>query len=92
MSSREKTGPLICVIIICIGYIGQLRSVLSIIMFNWREFRTILSDSSFLSLITVLINVLPVARESGFTCAEISKCARMSSKCCTRSLVVRVCG
>ena len=85
MFSREKTGPLIPVSIICIGPFGHLRLVLSIIIFNWRASRTILSDSSFLSLITRLINVFPVARESGSTCAEISKCVRMSSKCCTRS-------
>ena len=48
MSSREKTGPLIRVCIICIGSIDQLPLVLSIIVFNWRAFRTILSDSSFL--------------------------------------------
>ena len=54
MSSREKTGPLIHVSIICIGSIGQLRLVLSIIVFNWRAFRKILSDSSFLSLTTGL--------------------------------------
>ena len=85
MSSREKTRHLICVIIICIGSIGQLRLVLSIIVFNWRASRTIPSDSSFLSIITGLINVFLVARESGFRCAEISKCVRMSSKCCTHS-------
>ena len=28
--------------------------------------------------------MFPVAKESVFTCAEISKCVRMSSKCCTR--------
>ena len=85
MSSTEKTGPLICVNIICIGSIGQLPLVLSIIVFNWRASRLTSSDSSFLSLITGLINVFPVARESGFTCAKISKCVRISIKCCTRS-------
>ena len=29
--------------------------------------------------------MFPVARESVFTCAQTSKCVRMSSKCCTRS-------
>ena len=62
MSSREKTGPLIIVSIICIGSIGQLRLVLSIIVFNWRASRTILSDSSFLSIITGLINVSPLTK------------------------------
>ena len=85
MSCREKTGPLIHVSIICIGSIGQLRLVLSIIVFNWRASGTILTVSSFLSIITGLRNVFPVARESVFTCAEISKCVRMSSKCCTCS-------
>ena len=85
MSSREKTRHLICVIIICIGSIGQLRLVLSIIVFNWRESSTIPSDSSFLSIITGLINVFTVARESVFRCVDISKCVRMSSKCCTCS-------
>ena len=85
MSSREKTGPLIRVSIICIGSIGQLRLVLPIIMFNCRSPRTIFSDSSFLSITTGLINVFPVARQSVFTCAKISKCVRMSSKCCILS-------
>ena len=85
MSSREKTGPLISVSIICIDSIGQLRLVLSIIVFNWRASRTILSDSSFLSIITGLINVSPLTKESVFTRAELSKCVRMTSKCCTRS-------
>ena len=57
----------------------------SIIVFNCRASRTILSDSSSLSIITGLVNVFPVARESLFTCAQTSKCVRMSSKCCTRS-------
>ena len=56
----------------------------SIIVFNCRASRTILSDSSFFSVITALINVFHAARESVFTCAEISECVRMSSKCCTR--------
>ena len=30
--------------------------------------------------------MLPVARESVSTCAEKSKCVRMSSKCCTHSI------
>ena len=85
MSCREKSGPLIRVSIICISSIGQLRLNLSIIVFNWRASRTILSDSSFLSIIMALINVFPEAREFVFTCAETSKCVRMSSKCCTRS-------
>ena len=85
MSSREKTGPLIRVSNIYIGSIRQLRLVLPIIMFNCRSPRTIFSDSSFLSITTGLINVFPVAREPGFTCAEISKCVRISSKYCTRS-------
>ena len=29
--------------------------------------------------------MFPVAKESVFTCAEISKCVKISSKCCTRS-------
>ena len=85
MSSKERTGPLICLSIICIGSIGQIRLVLSIILFNWRASRAILSDSSFLSIILGLINVLRVARESVFTCAEISKFVIMSSKFCTCS-------
>ena len=47
MSFREKTGPFICLGFICIGSIGQLRLVLSTIVFNWRASRTILSDCSF---------------------------------------------
>ena len=39
----------------------------------------------FFSLITRLINVFPVVRESVFTCAKKSKSVRMSSKCWTRS-------
>ena len=54
-------------------------------MFNCRSPRTIFSDSSFLSITTGLINVFPVARQSVFTCAKISKCVRMSSKCCILS-------
>ena len=38
-----------------------------------------------LSIITGLIKLFPVARESVFTCAETSKCVRMSSKFCSRS-------
>ena len=62
MSSREKTGPLISVSIICIGSLGQLRLVSTIIVFNWRASRTILSDSTFLSIVTGLINVFPLSR------------------------------
>ena len=61
MSSREKNGPLNRASIICSGSIGQQRFVLSIIVFNWRASSTILSDSSFLSIITGLINVFLVA-------------------------------
>ena len=85
MSSREITRPLIRVSIICIGPIGQLRLVLSIMVPNWRASRTILSDSSFLSIITGLLNALRVARKFVFICTKISKCVRMSSKCCTLS-------
>ena len=85
MSSREKTGPVIRVSTICIGYIGHLHLVLTIIVFNWRAARTILNDSSFFSIITGLINVFSVARESVSTCADISNFVRMLIKCCTRS-------
>ena len=63
MSSREKTGPLIRVSNICIGSTGQLRLVLSIIVFNRLASRTILSDSSFLSITMAFLNVITVARE-----------------------------
>ena len=65
-----------------IGCIGQLNLVSSIIVFNWRASKTILSDSSFLCTTTGLINVV---RESVFTGAVISKGVLISSKCCTLS-------
>ena len=55
MSSIEKTGPLICVSIICIGSIGQLNSVLSIFVLSCWASKTMFSDSPFLSIINALI-------------------------------------
>ena len=85
MSALEKTRPLIRVSIICIGSIGQLNLVSSIIVYNWGVSWTILGDSPFLSIITGLINVFPVVRESLFTVAIIAKYVRISNKCCTLS-------
>ena len=71
--------------IICIGSISQLHFVSSIIVFNWRASQTIFSDSAFLRIITGLMKVFPVLRESVLTGAIISKCVKMSGRCCTRS-------
>ena len=44
-----------------------------------------MSYSSFLKMKTGLMKLFPVVRESKFTGVIISKCVKMSSKCCTRS-------
>ena len=46
---------------------------------------TILSDSPFLKMITGLIKVFPVVRESVLTGDIMSKCVKTWSKCCTLS-------
>ena len=85
MSTIEKIGRLMRVSIIWIGSIGQLHFVSSTIVFKWRASRTILSDSSDLSIITGLIYVFHVVRESVFTDEKISTFVRMSSRCFIRS-------
>ena len=85
----EKTGPLMSVSIIWIGDNCQLHFVPPIIVFYWRESRTILSNSPSLNIITGMKIVFPVVIESVFTVAMISNCVRMSSKCCTRSCSCR---
>ena len=82
ISAIEKIAPLILVKIFWIGSMVQLHLVSSIIVFSCRASKTILSDSLFLRMITGLMNVFPVVRESVFTDAIMSKCVNISSKCC----------
>ena len=85
MSAIKTFSPLIHLTIVWIGSMVQLHFVSSIIVLSWRASKTIFSDSPFLSIITGLIKVFTVVIESVFTGAIISKCVRISSKCCTRS-------
>ena len=87
MLAIEKIGSLIRVSIIWIGSMGQLHFVSSVIVFSWRGSKMNFSDSPFLRIITELIKVFPVVSESVFTGAFISKCVKISSKCCTLSCI-----
>ena len=85
LSAIEKTGPLIRVSINCMGSIGQENLVSSIIVFNWRASRAVLSDSPFLMTMTGILKVFSVVTESVFTGAKNSNCVKISGKCCTVS-------
>ena len=52
MSAIEKIGPLIRVINIWIGSMGQLHFVSSINLLSWRASKTVFSDSPLLRIIT----------------------------------------
>ena len=78
----EEVRPLMRVNVACIGSIGQLNFVSSIIVFNWQASWTIFSDSPFFSMITGLTNVFSVVRDSVFTGAILSKRFKILKKCC----------